>query len=395
MNDTLMLMWESHKDYVKRVLVGLTHDIDLADDLTQETYLRARNGISAYRGGDARAWLAAIARNVFYQHARRKYTQLERPYDTYAELVASHAKESYEDELQIDLRETLASLDPVLRTTLVMKYYGGFTYKEISERLGCPIGTVKWRVSTALDKLRTNLGAVREEQTTMKCEELTGALLLDYIDDTLPKKEQEAVRSHLAQCQACREKGEQIAKVLRALDTIEADYKSTGIIEIDEKGDLTSYLWFSMPNPTEESMETMDVGQNGLQYMTIRGKEVQLEPVSDEPAEDGMRAYKIQLPQPIPPGEKIPMHFVVHHPLEHGAIVKLDNGIWRFGPGKLILTEEMIYVMAVQLPVGAQLIKTEPEASEIHTDDKTIVTWRGTLPPDQLFEFWVEYRLEE
>ena len=394
MNDILMLMWESHRDYVKSVLVSLTHDIDLADDLTQETYLRARSGISGYRGGDARAWLAAIARNVFYQHSRRKYTQLERPYDTQAELTTGHVRSAYEDELQIDLRETLANLDPVLRTTLVMKYYGGFTYKEISERLGCPIGTAKWRVSTALDKLRTNLGAVRKEQTPMKCEELTGALLLDYIDGMLPKKEQEAVRLHLAECPACAEKGEQIAKVLKALDAIEADYKSTGIIEIDEKGDLTSYLWFSMPNPTEESMETMDLGQNGLQYMTVRGKEVQLEPTSDEPAEDGMRAYKIHLPQPIPPGEKIPMHFVVHHPLEHGAIVKLDNGVWRFGPGKLILTEELVYLMAVRIPSHAQLIKTEPEANEIHTNGKTTVIWRGTLPPDQLFQFWVEYRLE-
>ena len=69
---SLETIWERHNSYVRRFLVRLAGDVDLADDLLQETYLRARSGLSAYRGGDAKAWLAAIARNVFYAHARRK-----------------------------------------------------------------------------------------------------------------------------------------------------------------------------------------------------------------------------------------------------------------------------------------------------------------------------------
>ena len=54
-------MWKLHSDRLKRTLISLTRDIDLADDLLQETYVRANAGIHSYRGGDARAWLGAKA----------------------------------------------------------------------------------------------------------------------------------------------------------------------------------------------------------------------------------------------------------------------------------------------------------------------------------------------
>jgi len=73
MENDLERMWETSREYVRRLLISLTRDIDLADDMLQETYLRARDGFAGYRGGDGRAWLTAIAKNVFYTHARRKY----------------------------------------------------------------------------------------------------------------------------------------------------------------------------------------------------------------------------------------------------------------------------------------------------------------------------------
>ncbi|MCX6376021.1 MAG: RNA polymerase subunit sigma, partial [Armatimonadetes bacterium] len=49
--------WASDREHVRRMLIGLTRDIDLADDLLQETYLKALNGMSSCRGDNDRAWL--------------------------------------------------------------------------------------------------------------------------------------------------------------------------------------------------------------------------------------------------------------------------------------------------------------------------------------------------
>lgn len=76
-SEILTLMWESHRDFIRRLLIGHTHNIDLADDLLNETYLKASSGISGYRGGDARAWLSVIAKNTFYSYLRQRYLHCE------------------------------------------------------------------------------------------------------------------------------------------------------------------------------------------------------------------------------------------------------------------------------------------------------------------------------
>ncbi len=175
---TLDNMWESHREYLRRMLIGLSKDIDLADDLLQDTYLRACHGISGYRGGDARAWLAAIAKNVFYSHARRRYVRSETPLDCDIELVDDRCPDHL---TLIEIRRALSELTQTLRTTLVMKHYAGYTYEEIAARLGCPTGTAKRRVSVALKKLRQALGAGTEEYAQMKCADLTDRRLLDHV----------------------------------------------------------------------------------------------------------------------------------------------------------------------------------------------------------------------
>ena len=83
LNESLREMWETHREYLRRMLIGLARDIDLADDLLQETYLNARAGIPGFRDGDARAWLATIARNAFLMHVRRPCVRLESPLDVW------------------------------------------------------------------------------------------------------------------------------------------------------------------------------------------------------------------------------------------------------------------------------------------------------------------------
>ena len=209
-NETLAQMWEAHRESVRRLLLGLARDLDLTDDLLQETYLRARAGISSYRGGDARAWLAAVARSAFYTHARKRHVR--------AEVSLSGQEPRSEDATHdraelVAVRQAIADLPPALRTALLMKHYAGFTYREIAGRTGCPVGTAKWRVSEALGALRAALRAEREEAMT-GCALPEGISLIDYVYVALSREDAGRVKAHLAKCASCREQVEELFQEL-------------------------------------------------------------------------------------------------------------------------------------------------------------------------------------
>ena len=155
-------MWQTHRAYVKRLLIRMTRDFDLADDLVQETYLRACAGIVNFRGGDSRAWLATIARNVFLMHLRRASTRYEVMLDDNAVVQAGVAGDPACELEMLELRQAVEALPTSYKIALVMKQFGGFTYEEIARMTRCPVGTAKWRVRTALIMLRESL-----ERTSM------------------------------------------------------------------------------------------------------------------------------------------------------------------------------------------------------------------------------------
>ena len=155
-------IWESNRGSIRRLLLRLAGDAELADDLLQETYLRASGGISGCRSEDPRAWLAAIARNVFYAHRRQRSSRSECPLerDVGDELGAGMTDEVL---TKLDLHNEIACLPRPFRAPLIMKYFDGLTYAEIASRLNCPIGTAKWRVSVALSRLRSQFGVTGKE----------------------------------------------------------------------------------------------------------------------------------------------------------------------------------------------------------------------------------------
>ena len=164
---TLEPIWDANRDYVRRLLARLTGSADLADDLVQETYLRARAGIAGYRGGDSRAWLATIARNVFLAHTRRESARREVPVKGDVGSELSSLPDAQHLLSKIELHDEVVRLAGPLRTALVMKYYGGLTYAEIARYQHCPLGTAKWRVSAAVSKLQDAFGVGRKEVTAM------------------------------------------------------------------------------------------------------------------------------------------------------------------------------------------------------------------------------------
>lgn len=143
---------------VWRFLAHLTH-VDLADDLTQETYLRALPSLPRFAGrSTARTWLFSIARRVAVDNVR---SAVSRPriasiddWTTSAETrhAATHeGVAGFEDIVEMNL--LLAGLSDDRREALVLTQVLGLSYSEVAEICGCPVGTVRSRIARAREDL--------------------------------------------------------------------------------------------------------------------------------------------------------------------------------------------------------------------------------------------------
>ena len=390
--DALERMWESHRDSVRRLLIGLARDLDLADDLLQDTYLRARAGISSYRGGDARAWLAAVARSAFYTHARKRHVRAEVPLSE----QEPRSEDATHDRAELlAVRQAIAELPPALQTALLMKHYAGFTYREIAGRTGCPVGTAKWRVSEALGVLRAALRAEREDVVT-ECTLQGEISLIDYVYGVLPEKEAGRVKTHLGTCASCREQVEELGSVARMLDALEGEHRQMHLIELDAEGVPTLYVTESHVHTGDSALESVEF-QSGrshpAQHVYQDGEEVAFtrEP---SPEFDHLDTYTVTLARPVVPGQCL-RYLLVYPPMDGSATKRVGEGRfsfhWKQGPG----SRETAYVQALRLPPGARLIASDSEPAETRGNGTTTLVWRTVLAAHEFFECTVEYELSE
>jgi RNA polymerase sigma-70 factor (ECF subfamily) len=149
-----------HQPAVRGLLRRLTGgDGAQADDLAQETFLRAYQGLRGYRGGAKfSSWLYRIACNAFFSQDRG--SRLAPPEPPALEAGASGV--DVPDTLleRYDLERALASLKPRERAALVLTYANELTHEEAAVILDCPLGTLKTHVARAKEKLRRQLEEV-------------------------------------------------------------------------------------------------------------------------------------------------------------------------------------------------------------------------------------------
>jgi RNA polymerase sigma-70 factor (ECF subfamily) len=147
-----------HQSSVRAFLTRMTRgDSHLADDLAQETFLKAWKKLHTFRG-DARlsTWLLGIAFNELRGEARRK--KLEPMEDT-DDSVSEQAQQSAapNSNLRLDLDEALKSLNLNERAAVVLCCQHGLSHGEAAEVLECPLGTVKTNVLRGREKLKRRL----------------------------------------------------------------------------------------------------------------------------------------------------------------------------------------------------------------------------------------------
>jgi RNA polymerase sigma-70 factor, ECF subfamily len=141
-----------------RFIAHLT-DPQLAEDLSQETYLRALRSLARFEGrSSARTWLLSIARRVAIDHLRAIKVRPRQASLPEWQSVAERAQPtSSRFEETVVLGELIRDLDDDRREAFVLTQHLGLTYAEAAEICDCPVGTIRSRVARARDDLITSM----------------------------------------------------------------------------------------------------------------------------------------------------------------------------------------------------------------------------------------------
>ena len=161
------LLVRRHQRRVYRLAVHLLKSGAEAEDVTQDTFVRAYGALDRFDGrSEPFTWIYRICVNLSLNMLRsRKTRRASSPDDPRIEALlidnrpaaGSPARNSADKQLSRALIEGIDELSDTLRTTLVLVCIDGLSHAEAGEVLGCPEGTVAWRVHEARKKLRVML----------------------------------------------------------------------------------------------------------------------------------------------------------------------------------------------------------------------------------------------
>ena len=146
----------------------LTRNEHDAEDLVQESLLRAYQAFPGFRGTDARAWLLAIVRNACYTWLRRTRakevaTVFDEEIHTPDGEVLNPERLALQEADSTRVRQALEELPVEFREALVLREIEGLSYKEISTVADIPVGTVMSRLARARGRLQQALAGRTDE----------------------------------------------------------------------------------------------------------------------------------------------------------------------------------------------------------------------------------------
>jgi RNA polymerase sigma-70 factor (ECF subfamily) len=153
----LVALFDAHGRSVWRYVVHLTGDPAGADDIVQETLLRAWRSprILAQEPESPRSWMFTVARHLVIDEARSARRRHEFGAADLPDPGVADGTDALFESLLVE--EALAALDYEHRAVIVHAYYGGCSVAEVARRLGIPEGTVKSRLHYGLRSLRLAL----------------------------------------------------------------------------------------------------------------------------------------------------------------------------------------------------------------------------------------------
>jgi RNA polymerase sigma-70 factor, ECF subfamily len=161
------------------LIYRMVRNRELAEDLSQETFIKVLNALASYRPEyKFSSWVFKIANNAAIDHLRRRELDtlsLEgSPHADTAEKIEATALQIGEKaesaldavankELGTEIEQAIARLRPEYRTCILLRHVEGRAYEEIAEMLNLPLGTVKTYIHRARNELRIALAHLKEE----------------------------------------------------------------------------------------------------------------------------------------------------------------------------------------------------------------------------------------
>jgi RNA polymerase sigma-70 factor (ECF subfamily) len=169
---------------IQRLIGRMVRDVDLVEDIAQETFIRAYRALHQFRG-DAQfyTWLYRIAVNTakkFLLELKRDLTVSEASFklnddgdETYSarnEPISDETPESVlaAKEIGNAVNAALESLPDDLKQALTLRELEGMSYEDIAEAMGCPIGTVRSRIFRAREAISAKVKPMLEKQTSKR-----------------------------------------------------------------------------------------------------------------------------------------------------------------------------------------------------------------------------------
>ena len=168
--EALEALYDRYAQTTYNVIMRIVRDASVAEEVLQDTFLQVWRKADEYRsGGAAAAWLFRIARNKAIDQLRRQKSRMQAelpglaeeyggwsPAQTINFSVEQIAEQSWKRQ---HLRRALGDIPAEQRHCLELAYFEGMTQREIADRVGIPVGTIKTRIRLGLEKLERVLRA--------------------------------------------------------------------------------------------------------------------------------------------------------------------------------------------------------------------------------------------
>ncbi len=139
--------------HLRAFAISLTGSLDRADDLVQETLLRALSNLDRFeRGTNLQAWMFTILRNLFHSEYRKRRREVDDPEGAYAGRLKAHPEQQSHLDFE-DFRGALAKLPPDQREALLLVGAEGMSYEDAAAICQVAVGTIKSRVNRARARL--------------------------------------------------------------------------------------------------------------------------------------------------------------------------------------------------------------------------------------------------
>lgn len=151
-----------HLDAAYNLARWLARDGHDAEDIVQDSFVRAYSYFNSFSGASGKAWLLAIVRNTFYTWHQKKQIRLsveisEEPTNDQLLDEQTTDGEMEKSDLQDEVRAAINSLPLEFREVIILREMESMSYKEIAAMIQIPIGTVMSRIARGRDMLRVLL----------------------------------------------------------------------------------------------------------------------------------------------------------------------------------------------------------------------------------------------